>query len=51
MDKIYVEPEFKVVKANTDDILTTSGEGESHSLKKVGGWEAGPLGGVPIIGV
>ena len=51
MNKNYVEPEFKVVVTNCEDILTASGEGGSNHLNRVGGWEAFGSNGVPIIEV
>lgn len=47
--KKYKEPEFKVVNTKTQDVITTSGEGGSNKLNRVGGWEAYGNGGVPII--
>ena len=49
MNKNYVEPEFKVVVTNCEDILTTSGEGGSNHLNRAGGWEAFGSNGVPFI--
>ena len=46
----YKEPEFKVVKVNSQDVITTSGDSLPGASS---GWEAGGSGsgsgGVPII--
>ncbi len=44
----YNEPEFKVVKASTEDVITTSGGGETPSPSN--NYTPGPFE-TPIIGI
>ena len=43
-ERIYNEPEFKVLKYNTSDVITTSGEGAGVVDPPWGGEIVSPIG-------